>query len=343
MRVQLFAATLLLITALAGAQVPSHTPTLPPPGPATKPLAIAPAFLVQDKPVARVNGVPLSDRDLLREMYAIFPYARQHNGFPKELEPEIRRGALQMIIFDELVYQEAQRRKLTVPPAAVTRAVAEFRQQFLSPAAYDEFLRTEMKGSRELLRARIRRSLLIERLLKIELENRATVSDAEARKFYDANPKQFTHDERFSIQTISIIPPQGAGRDALKEAEKRAAEAQRLAKATKSYRDFGLLAEKLSDDDWHVNMGDRKQVDAAKLPPPLVATARKMKIGDVSDIIQLGPNYTLFRLNAHVAAGRVPFTEVRTKLESELQKAKYDGLRAEFHKKLRQRAKVEEL
>ena len=26
-------------------------------------------------------------------MYTIFPYARQHNGFPKQMEPEIRRGA----------------------------------------------------------------------------------------------------------------------------------------------------------------------------------------------------------------------------------------------------------
>src|SRR5579871_6196858 len=61
------------------------------------------------KPVARVNGTVLVERDLEREMFAIFPYARQHSGFPKQLEPEIRRGALQMIIFEELVYQEAKR------------------------------------------------------------------------------------------------------------------------------------------------------------------------------------------------------------------------------------------
>ena len=32
------------------------------------------------KPVARVNGAVLTDGDLLREEYTIFPYARQHNG-----------------------------------------------------------------------------------------------------------------------------------------------------------------------------------------------------------------------------------------------------------------------
>ncbi len=53
------------------------------------------------KPVARVNGVALTDRDLLQEMFAIFPYARQHNGFPKSEEAEIRKGALDMIVFEE--------------------------------------------------------------------------------------------------------------------------------------------------------------------------------------------------------------------------------------------------
>ena len=70
---------------------------------------------VNDKTVAVVNGSVLTDRDLLREMYTIFPYAQQHNGgFPKEQEASIRQGALQMIIFEELVHQEAVRRKLTV-------------------------------------------------------------------------------------------------------------------------------------------------------------------------------------------------------------------------------------
>lgn len=83
------------------------------------------------KPVARVNGAVLTDRDLLREMYAIFPYARQHNGtFPQAMEADIRRGALKMIEFEELVYQEALRRKMTVAPARLNLAERDFSHQF---------------------------------------------------------------------------------------------------------------------------------------------------------------------------------------------------------------------
>ena len=50
------------------------------------------------KAVARVNGVVLTDRDLLREELLIFPYAKQHGGaIPPDMEPGIRKGALQMM------------------------------------------------------------------------------------------------------------------------------------------------------------------------------------------------------------------------------------------------------
>ena len=102
---------LALALSAASAQMASHSPTVVanPVSAQTSPLQVS------DKPVARVNGAVLTDRDLLREMYAIFPYAQQHNGFPKAQEAAIRQGALEMIIFEELVYQEAVRRKLVVP------------------------------------------------------------------------------------------------------------------------------------------------------------------------------------------------------------------------------------
>ncbi|HYN15201.1 MAG TPA: peptidylprolyl isomerase [Terriglobales bacterium] len=305
--------------------------------------APAPAVPVTDKPVARVNDAVLTDRDLLREMYAIFPYARQHNGFPKEMEAQIRQGALEMIIFEELAYQEAIRRKLAIPLARINRAEADFRKQFSSGKQYQEYLKFECKGSPRVLRERIRRSLLIEALLKVEVQDKAAVSMAETEAFYDKNPKKFEHGESFAIQTISIIPPQNASAEVQKEARKRAEEALRQAKATKNYREFGLLAEKISDDDWHVNMGDRKVVDAAMLPPPLVQVARAMKPGDVSDLLQFGTNYTLFRLNARTPAGKTEFEAVKTRLRSDLQKAKSEQLRAALNQRLRKNAKVKVL
>src|ERR1039458_6516723 len=71
-------ALVLLAVTCCSAQVASHAPTAV--SPSARPGAPAPAMVITGKPVARVNGAVLTDRDLQREMFSIFPYARQHNG-----------------------------------------------------------------------------------------------------------------------------------------------------------------------------------------------------------------------------------------------------------------------
>jgi parvulin-like peptidyl-prolyl isomerase len=288
-----------------------------------------------------VNGAVLTDRDLLREMYSIFPYAKQHNGFPKGVEPEIRKGALQMIIFEELVYQEAQRRKIAIPAAKVSGAAQAFRKQFSGNEEYQQYLWSECQGSAQVLRQKIRRSLMIEALLRTEVNQKAVVTPAAAKAYYDKNPKQFQKGETFHIQTISIIPPQTTDAKVQKEAKQRAEDALKQAKAAKDYREFGLLAEKLSDDDWHVNMGDRKPLNAGILPPPIEAAARKMKPGEVSDLFQFGSNYTLFRLNSYSPAHKLSFAESQQELRTELQKTRMNELRGALNKRLQKSSRVE--
>jgi parvulin-like peptidyl-prolyl isomerase len=296
------------------------------------------------KPVARVNGTVLTDRDLLREMYAIFPYARQHNGgFPKAMEADIRTGALKMIVFEELVYQEAQRRQLSVPSAKMERAVREFRKQFSGPDEFTEFLKVECRGSQKVLRTKIERSLLIDQLLEADVSNRVHVSLAQARAYYDKNPAQFRIPESFAIQTISVLPKENATPAQLKELHARAEDALRQAKATKDYEEFGVLAEKISEDDYRVMMGDRRAVDRAILPPEVLKAIESMQPGQVSDLISVEQAYMIIRLNAHIPAGMQKFESVKDAIGKQLKKQKTEQLRSALGKKLRAQAKVEEL
>jgi parvulin-like peptidyl-prolyl isomerase len=321
---------------VASAQVASHTPTA-----AAASSAQTSMMQISDKPVARVNGAVLTDRDLLREMYTIFPYAQQHNGFPKGQEAAIRQGALEMIIFEELVFQEAQRRKLLVPAERLNRAEAEFRKQFNSPDQYQQYMQVEMHGSEQKLRQQMRRSLLIEQVLKSDVESKAVVSPAEVQAYYAKNSAKFEQGETFSFQSISVVPPLKPTAEQAKEAKKKADEALRQAKATKSYQEFGLLAEKISDDDFRVNLGDHKAVSADKLPPQVIKALQFATTGQVSGLIQIESAYTIVRLNGHTPARKKPLAEVRGELKTELQKSKYEKLRSSLAKQLRAKAKVE--
>jgi parvulin-like peptidyl-prolyl isomerase len=331
--------SILLAVALsaASAQMASHSPIT---ATQTASAQVA-APQISDKPVARVNGTVLTDRDLLREMYAIFPYAQQHNGFPKAQEAAIRQGALEMIIFEELLYQEAERRKLSVPSETMRRQESEFRKQFPSPDQYQQYLQVEMHGSEQRLQQQIRRSLLIEQVLKSDVESKSAVTLAEVRAYYEKNPTRFQQAETFTFQSISIVPPLKPTADQAKEAQKKAEDALRQAKATKSYQDFGLIAEEISEDDFRVNMGDHKAVGRDKLPPQVLKALATVQPGQVSGLIKIESAYTIVRLNAHTLGRKQRLEEVQRDLKVELQKAKYEKLRSGLAKQLRAKAKID--
>jgi peptidyl-prolyl cis-trans isomerase SurA len=326
----------LFVFAAAGAQVASHAPTVFKQTPAPAPITPA------SKPVARVNGAVLTDADLVREEYAIFPYARQHNGIPKDLAPGIREGALKMLVFEELVYQEALRRKMTVPAARLQRAEADFRKTFPNPDEFNAFLQSEFHGSQLLLEQKIRRSLLIDDLLKTEVEDKSIVTPAEVRAYFDHYPGRFQHPESFTFQSISVLPPDNATAAQLKEGRTRAENALRQAKATKTNEEFGLLAEKISDDDYRVMMGQHKPEPVDQLPPPVAKTLAAMKVGDVSDLIQVEQACTILRLNQHAPAGMAKFEDIKGQLEKQMEQNKKNQVRAALDKQLRQNAKIEE-
>jgi peptidyl-prolyl cis-trans isomerase SurA len=330
----------LLATVVAGAQVASHAPTMLQQAPGQGQTSIA--GMPVEKPVARVNGSVLTNADLVREEYAIFPYARQHNGLPKDLASQIRDGALKMLVFEELVYQEAMRRNLTISAVKMQHAEAEFRKQFASPDEFNAFLQSDFHGSPQLLEDKIRRSLLIEAFLKTEVDNKSIVTPAEVRAYYDRNPARYEHPETYTFQTISVLPPANATADQMKEGQKRIAGALVKAKATKTAEQFGLLAEKCSDDDYRVVMGQHKPVPVDQLAPQVLKPLRVMHPGDVSEVIQIDQAYTIVRLGAHTPAGKAKFVEVQVNLTKEMQQTKKNQVRMALDKKLRQNAKVEE-
>jgi parvulin-like peptidyl-prolyl isomerase len=187
----------------------------------------------------------------------------------------------------------------------------------------------------------MRRSMLIEEVLKTDVESKATVTPAELQAYYVKNAARFTQPESYSFQSISVVPPMKANAEQAKQARAKADNALRQAKATKTYQDFGLLAEKISEDDFRVNMGDHKSVPADKLPPQVIKALQSMQAGQVTGVIQIESAYTIIRLNAHTPQQKKPLSAVKPELKTDLQKSKYEKLRSNLAKQLRAKAKIE--
>ena len=295
------------------------------------------------KIVAKVNGAPLTDRDLLRQMLVEFPYAKQHGGkFPAEFEKDIRRNALTEIEFEELAYQEAQRRKLAVAPATLNQAIRDFKKQFETTGDFRNYLQAEHQGSMELLIARIKRAILIDQVLKAEIVRKSKVTPAQLLDFYKKNPGRFTKPESVSLQTISLVIPDNATAQTKAQVRQKAEEVLKQAQAAKNYEEFGVLAEKYSQDDWRVMMGDHKSLHRGRMPAQVEAVVYKMKAGTVSGLIETENSFCIARVNASEPSRLVRFAEVKAQLTKDLESQKAQQLRQDLEARLRKNAKVEE-
>ena len=161
--------------------------------------------------------------------------------------------------------------------------------------------------------------------------------------YYNKNPKQFSFPESFVIQTISFMPPGKATPQQLDEARKRAEAALPLAQAAKDDEKFGMLAEKVSEDDYRVMMGEHKPIERSKMAPQTLKALDAMGPGQVTGILQVDQVYTIVRLHKHTLAGKTKLADVKEQLKQELDKKKLNAVRAAFDQKLRQNAKIEVL
>ena len=129
----------------------SHPPTS---GSQVAPAVTPPPDL--QKVVARVNGVNITQRDLREQMQRLFPYYAIHGGtVPEKYHAEIRDKAMQQLIDEELIYQAAKKLGMTVPPATMTRMLADARKHFPTQRQYAAYV-TAQYGSVAAFEGRIR-------------------------------------------------------------------------------------------------------------------------------------------------------------------------------------------
>jgi len=293
--------------------------------------------------VARVNGSEITQRDLQREMQRLFPFAGMHGGrVPGEYGAEVRRRALDQIVFEELVFQEAKRRKMVVPASEFNDILNQAKGRFRSKTEYGAYAVQEY-GSVQGFENQLRRGILIALLMDREITQKAKITDAQARRFYDQNKQRFVKPETVWIQSISLNFPPGATPAQRAQIRKRAEELLPKAKAAKTFEDFGKLAEKYSEDDWRIMMGDHRWIHRGRLPSAVETVAFRLKAGDVSEIIETSEAFVIVRINGRQPQTQIPYAQASQSLREDLEKAKLGDLRRRFEQQLRKTYVVAEI
>jgi len=292
-------------------------------------------------PVAIVDKVAIEGSKFLIEYRRNLKNVMQMVNAPEVTDDFRVRAGLTILgdmIRHEILLQEAQRRKVSVPEADIDAAYQEKLHHF------EEMLTKESGGkpteeqvlkqagqTREEARASIREQLLAERVAEsIAKEKGNDVTDAEVREYYDKNPQLFQQPGKMHLMQILAIPKPNAAKadeNAWKKAEETAGKARARILAGEQ---FAAVARNLSEAPDASKGGDLGMLPVNELPPFFVEAGAGMKPGELSGVFRSEFGAHVIKLVGTETADTVSFEKAEPVIHRMLHRVKVDDLVLDF-------------
>lgn len=289
--------------------------------------------------VAVVNGAVIrrSEVDRLTDAFM----KQFGSGISAERLASIRaaigKQALDSLVNQRLLVQEADRQGIVVDPAGIDAQMARVRQMFPDPARLKEQLGA-MGVTEEDLRRDIAQNLKIRELHSRQLPEASEPTAKEIEEFYNANPKAFDKSEQ--VRASHILLTASPNETAEKKAEKRAALAALRERIVKG-EDFAKVARENSECPSRASGGDLGFFEKGKMAPEFEKAAFALKKGRLSDIVETPFGYHLIKMTDRKPAEKSTLQKATPQIKSYLVQQKRGKAIQEHLAGLRAAAKIE--
>jgi peptidyl-prolyl cis-trans isomerase C len=287
-------------------------------------------------PVARVNGVAISAVELKRALKVIV--AGQRGAAPSgEQQKELEKQALQQLISAELLYQAGKKMEYKDLEKQVQEKLAQGKARFPNEQDFAKALK-ELDMNQDDLLDYTRRDLIISNFVEKTIISKITVSEDDARKFYDQNPDKFLKPESVRASHILI----GVDSKASAEEKKAAREkAEKLRKEVAGGADFAALAKGNSTCPSSQQGGDLGSFGKGQMVPAFEQAAFALKPGEISEVVETQFGYHIIKVTEKKGAEKVEFKEARPRIEEFLRGQKIGPAVNDYLETARKTAKIE--
>ncbi len=270
--------------------------------------------------LAKVNGEPVKKWAFLlfyRQLKKLWQWKMGYSPEGSELKV-LRKKALEKLIDQVIVYQQARQRGLTVTPEERKRQIQTILAMSGGAKTIDEFLkRSGIKP--EHFSLLLDRQILSKKYLLL-LARQIPISESDLMNYY----RQFYGKRSAKVRQILI----STSKYSPAEAEKRAWELYRQLRS--SPEKFEELARKFSDDPTAESGGDLGRMEEGSLIPQLDRAVFSLAPGQISRPVRSELGFHIFKVEE--VSSPPPYKAVRMKLLQELQMRK---LKEFTEKKLR--------
>lgn len=286
--------------------------------------------------VATVNGTALTRARLDAAVQTLLPYESFHRALSADKLAEVRGKALAEIVDDELEYQDARRRGLTVADADVERLVSESAARYPSRQAFAAALAREGATVAD-IRQEIRRALLIRKAFDLQVTQQCAATGADARTYFIAHPERFIEPEQLHVQAITIGVDPSGGEKAREAGRATADEVRRRLAGGAS---FETLARSYSTDASAASGGDMGLVHRGSLAPEFERALGTLAVGDASPVIETIYGFHVVRVTAVQPARPRSFDDVSARLQRDLTSERCEASRQSWVAALRGAADI---
>ncbi|MBN2283736.1 MAG: SurA N-terminal domain-containing protein [Deltaproteobacteria bacterium] len=294
----------------------------------------------QDRIVAVVNSdvITLSElnaqtEELVRHIDTIPP------GMTREaVEAQTRKNALDRLINDYLVEQEARKLGMAVTDAQVDRSINDLLvERRISMEQFKQALARD-RDTLEAYRDSVRQYLLRAQLINLLIRPKVTITEEEIGDYYRAHLDLYEGKEAVRLSQILLLFPRDAG-----EPEKKAVieNARAILERLKRGESFELMVSLYSQGPAAREGGDLGFVERNMMFPAVDEAAFRLARGEVSDVIVSPIGCHIIVVTDRRGAGVKPIDAVRDEIIARIRGTKVERKFQEWLAEVREKAHVD--
>jgi parvulin-like peptidyl-prolyl isomerase len=221
----------------------------------------------------------------------------------------IRKSIVEELISELLIKDRADRLGLTVTDAEVKDAVSRLKTQY--GIETDEQFASSLKSSgltRAEMEARLRDSIITNKVFGRELRNRGDLTDPELRERYNREKEQYRLPERAHLREVVVLRPESN----VEEARQRAADLGEAVR--KAGADFASIASTMSESGTRDKGGDLGEVAKGDLVPELDKAVFSAPPGAIIGPVETKSAWHIVRVEQRLPSEVPAFESIKDKL-----------------------------
>lgn len=271
---------------------------------------------------ATVDGAPITIGDLNKELTR--PDLKAAIDALKENPSEL--GKLKSAVLSSMIDRELLLKAAKTSPNYNAAEVTKETQAIIDEQGGKSVLQPILASygtTWEVFEQDMNKRLTIERYIEKDLLSSISISDANLKAAFDANPSLYGEPEKVRARHILFLVKKDATPEQDKAALTKAQETYK--KATAPGADFAKLASELSDDSGSkAEGGDLGFFTKGMMVPEFEKEAFALKVGAVSPPVKTAYGYHIIKVEEHIPASAPDFEKSKDKIRYRLMAEAHD-------------------